>query len=177
MPDRRKDAGWVGAQLATDVTSLWSEIAGGFVGTLVLTTVLRAAGELGVTRMDLPFLLGTSVTDRRGPAKALGYLFHFIIGMIFALAYGAFFAAVGRSGWFLGAVLGSVHALFVGTVLVNVLLPIVHPRIGTPETAADDIALLEPPGFLMLNYGRNTFLITLAAHIAYGAIVGWAYRS
>jgi len=24
----------------------------------------------------------------------------------------------------------------------------------------------------MLNYGRNTFLITLVAHIAYGAIVG-----
>ena len=24
----------------------------------------------------------------------------------------------------------------------------------------------------MLNYGRNTFVVTLAAHIAFGAIVG-----
>jgi hypothetical protein len=157
--------------------SFWSEISGGFVGTLVLTTVLRAATELGVTRMDLPFLLGTSVTDRRGPAKVWGYVFHFVIGLLFAIAYGGFFAAVGKSGWVLGALLGALHAMFMGTVLVNVLLPIVHPRIGTPETAADESALLEPPGFLMLNYGRNTFLVTLAAHIAYGAIVGGAYRT
>jgi hypothetical protein len=47
---------------------------------------------------------------------------------------------------------------------------------GTPETAANEIALVEPPGFLMLNYGRNTFLITLLAHIAYGAIVGLTIR-
>jgi hypothetical protein len=47
---------------------------------------------------------------------------------------------------------------------------------GTPETAANEVALVEPPGFLMLNYGRNTFLVMLVAHIAYGAIVGWAVR-
>jgi hypothetical protein len=28
----------------------------------------------------------------------------------------------------------------------------------------------------MLNYGRNTFVVTLVAHIAYGAIVGWIVR-
>jgi hypothetical protein len=28
----------------------------------------------------------------------------------------------------------------------------------------------------MFNYGRNTFLATVAAHVAYGAIVGWAVR-
>jgi hypothetical protein len=28
----------------------------------------------------------------------------------------------------------------------------------------------------MLNYGRNTFLVSLLAHIAFGAIVGWAVR-
>jgi hypothetical protein len=158
------------------VTRLSSELAGGFVGTLVLTTVLRAASELGVTRMDLPFILGTSITDHRNRAKLWGYLLHFVAGLLFALAYGAFFTAVGRSGWTLGALLGVLHALFVSTVVVNVLLPIVHPRIGTTETAANEVALLEPPGFLMLNYGRNTFAVTLAAHIAYGAIVGWSYR-
>ena len=158
------------------MTRLWSEIAGGFVGTLVLTTVLRAASEMGVTRMDLPFLLGTTVTDRRDRAKVWGYLFHFVVGLLFALGYGAIFAAVGRSGWMFGALLGALHALFISTVVVNVLLPIVHPRIGTSETAANQVALLEPPGFLMLNYGRNTFVITLAAHIAYGGIVGWAFR-
>jgi hypothetical protein len=158
------------------VTWVWSEIAGGFVGTLVLTTVLRAASELGMTRMDLPFLLGTTVSDNRTRAKIWGYVFHVVIGLLIALAYGAFFVAVGRSGWELGTLLGLLQTLFVSIVVVNVLLPIVHPRIGTPETAADQVALVEPPGFLMLNYGRSTFVVTLVAHAAYGAIVGWAFR-
>ena len=158
------------------MTTLWSALAGGFVGTLVLSTVLRAASELGLTRMDLPFLLGTAVTDNRRRAKAWGYALHFALGLLFALGYAAIFAAVGVTGWRVGALLGALHAAFVGTVLVNVLLPIVHPRIGTPESAAHEIALLEPPGFLLLNYGRNTFVLTLAAHIAFGAIVGWSVR-
>ena len=158
------------------MTEFWSVITGGFAGTLLLTTVMRAASELGMTRMDLPFLLGTIVTDNRTRAKVWGYVLHFVIGLVFALAYGAFFVATGRSGWAIGAGLGTLHALFVGTVGVNVLLPVVHPRIGTFETAANAIALLEPPGFLMLNYGRNTFLVALISHLAYGAIVGWAFR-
>jgi hypothetical protein len=31
---------------------------------------------------------------------------------------------------------------------------------------------LEPPGFLMLNYGRRTPIVSVLAHVAYGAIVG-----
>jgi hypothetical protein len=158
------------------MTVLWSALAGGFLGTLVLTTMLRSASELGVTRMDLPFLLGTTLTDNRRRAKIYGYLIHFANGLVFAIIYGYCFASIGWSTWWLGALVGALHALFTATVLVNILLPIVHRHIGTPETAADEVALLEPPGFLMLNYGRNTFLVTLAAHIAYGAIVGWAVR-
>ena len=71
---------------------------------------------------------------------------------------------------------GALHAVFTSTVLVNVILPVIHRRIGTPETAANEIALIEPPGFLMLNYGRNTFVVTLVSHAVYGAIVGWAVR-
>jgi hypothetical protein len=158
------------------MTTFWSALAGGFVGTLVLSTLLRAASEFGLTRMDLPFLLGTAVTDDRRRAKVWGYVLHFGLGLLFALGYAAIFAAIGVTGWRAGMVLGALHAAFVGTVLVNVLLPIVHPRIGTPESAANEIALLEPPGFLLLNYGRRTFLLTLLAHIAFGAIVGWSVR-
>ena len=55
---------------------------------------------------------------------------------------------------------------------MNVLLPVVHPRMGSTLSAADSSPLLEPPGFLMRNYGRGTPIATLLAHIAYGAIVG-----
>ncbi len=152
--------------------SLVAALAGGFAGTLVLTTALRAASELGLTRMDLPFLLGAAFTDDRWKAKLFGYLSHFCLGIAFALVYAALFAVIHRSGWWLGAAFGLVHAVFVGTVLVNVLLPAVHPRMGTPTSAANQGPLLEPPGFMMLNYGRSTPLVNLLGHALYGAIVG-----
>ena len=152
--------------------SVWGAIAGGFAGTLVLTTALRAGNELHLTRIDLPFLLGTAFTIDRTRAKALGYVLHFLVGLGFALIYYAIFSAIGHSGWWLGAAFGLVHGLFSGTALVDRLLPLVHPRMGTPSTAAPSASLLEPPGFMMLNYGAQTPLVTLLAHIAYGALVG-----
>lgn len=154
--------------------SVWGALAGGFVGTLLLTTVLRAASELRLTRMDLPFLLGTAFTPDRTRAKALGYVLHFLAGLAFALAYAAVFGATGLAGWGPGAVAGLVHALFAGTALVNELLPLVHPRMGTPSTGAMGGALLEPPGFMMLNYGLGTPVVSVVAHVAYGTIVGGA---
>lgn len=152
--------------------SVWGALAGGFAGTVVLTTILRFASEAGLTRMDLPFLLGTAFTGNRTRAKALGYGLHFIAGLVFALIYYAILRAIGSSGWWLGAAIGLAHALFSGTALVNILLPLVHPRMGTTLTAAPEVALLEPPGLMMRNYGLSTPLASVAAHIAYGAIVG-----
>ena len=86
--------------------SLAGALAGGFVGTLVLTTGLRLAQIAGLTRMDIP------------------------------------------------------------------LLPAVHPRMGTLWSDASESPLLEPPGFMLSNYGRHTALVTLLGHVAYGAIVG-----
>ncbi|MFF8262690.1 hypothetical protein [Streptomyces virginiae] len=152
--------------------SAWGTAAGAFAGTLVLTTALRAAGEMRLTRMDLPFLLGTVVTVDRTRAKVVGYLMHFVNGEVFAFVYYAVFVAIGTAGWWLGALFGLLHGLFAGTALVGVLLPLVHPRMGSTLTSAPEVALLEPPGFLMLNYGPSTPVVTVLAHIGYGAIVG-----
>jgi hypothetical protein len=151
---------------------IWGALVGGVAGTLVLTTMLRGASELGLTRMDLPFLLGTALTEDRVRAKALGYVLHFGFGLLFALAYFVVFVVIDESGFLLGAGFGLVHALFAATALVNVLLPVVHPRMGTGFTPAGSSPLLEPPGFLLLNYGRQTPAVTVVAHLAYGAIVG-----
>lgn len=151
---------------------IWGAVVGGLVGTLVLTTLLRGASELGLTRMDIPFLLGTAVTVDRVRAKAIGYALHFVFGLLFAFAYYAVFSVIDESGFLLGGIFGLVHALFAATALVNVLLPVVHPRMGTGFDAAGSAPLLEPPGFLLLNYGRRTPSVTIIAHIAYGAIVG-----
>ena len=93
---------------------------------VVLTTALRGASELGLTRMDLPFLLGTAFTPDRAERRLIGYALHFVFGIVFALGYWAVFAATGVSGVWIGALLGLVHALFAGTALVSVVLPVVH---------------------------------------------------
>jgi hypothetical protein len=152
--------------------TIWGALAGGLVGTVVLTSGLRIAQELGWTRMDIPLLLGTAFTDNRSRANVVGYALHFVNGLLFALAYYAVFAAVGHAGWLFGLGLGFVHALFAGGALVTVLLPAVHPRMGTPWSDAEETPLLEPPGFLLRNYGDQTALGTVLAHLAYGAIVG-----
>jgi hypothetical protein len=152
--------------------SVWAALAGGFVGTLVLTTAFRAANELKLTRTDLPFLLGTAFTADRTRAKALGYVLHFVNGQIFALVYFAVFLAIGHANWWLGGAFGLVHGVFAGTALVNILLPLVHPRMGGPMTTAPRVAQIEPPGFLMLNYGLSTPLLSMVGHIGYGAIIG-----
>src|SRR5690349_8481386 len=108
--------------------TIWAAFAGGFVGTLVLTTFLQASSALGLSRIDLPFLLGTAFSGDRVRAKALGYGLHFIVGLAFALIYFSIFAAIGHSGWWLGAIVGLVHGVFAATALVGTLLPLVHPR-------------------------------------------------
>ena len=152
--------------------SLWGALAGGIVGTLVLTSSLRLTQALGVTRMDIPLLLGTVFSEDRRRATAIGYAVHFSNGLIFSLGYAAVFFAVDEAGWLFGALLGVVHAAFAGGTLVNILLPAIHPRMGTPWSDAEETPVLEPPGFMLVNYGRHTVIATLIAHIAYGAIVG-----
>ena len=155
----------------TEVT-LGGALAGGAVGTVVLTSGLRFAQAAGWTRMDIPLLLGTIFTDNRDRASVIGYALHFLNGLLFALVYYAIFEAVGQAGWAFGAILGVVHAAFAAGILVTVLLPVVHPRMGTLWSDAEDSPILEPPGFLLVNYGRRTAIGTLIGHVAYGAIVG-----
>ena len=152
--------------------SIWAALVGGFLGTVVLTTALRAASELRLTRMDIPFLLGTAFSEDRRRAKAIGYGLHFLAGIVFALMYWAAFSVIGEASWWLGGLFGLVHVAFAGSALVNVMLPVVHPRMGTHATSARSTPLLEPPGFMLVNYGRHTALVTVLGHIAYGAIVG-----
>ena len=59
-----------------------------------------------------------------------------------------------------------------GGALVNAILPAVHPHMGTPWSDAEETPILEPPGFLLANYGRRTAIVNILAHAAYGAIIG-----
>jgi hypothetical protein len=152
--------------------SVWGALAGGLVGTIVISIGLAIAQAAGWSRMDLPLLLGTAVAEDRNVARAAGWAIHFAFGLLFSLVYYAIFAAVGHAGWLFGLVLGAVHAAFAGGPLTNAILPAVHPRMGRPWSDARDTPLLEPPGVMLTNYGAGTVVVTTVLHLAYGAIVG-----
>ena len=78
-------------------SALW-----GFVGTVVLTGLLAGSQGLGLTRMNIPFMLGTMVTGDRDRAKLLGFGMHLINGWLFALGYAAAFESWRRTTWWLG---------------------------------------------------------------------------
>ena len=88
--------------------SLW-----GFVGTVVLTGLLAGSQALGLTRMNIPFMLGTMVTPDRDRAKVVGFGMHLVNGWLFAAVYAAAFQSWRRATWWLGALIGLVHAGFV----------------------------------------------------------------
>jgi hypothetical protein len=152
--------------------SVWGALAGGAIGTVVVSTGLQLAQAAGWTRMDMPLLFGTAFVEDRNRARAVGTVINLVYGLLFSLVYAGVFAAVGRAGWLFGLALGAVHAGLVGGPLTNVLLPAVHPRMGKAWSDAAETPLLEPPGFMLANYGGRTIIVTTLLHLAYGAIVG-----
>ena len=150
-------------------------IVWGFAATVVLTTIMTASKYLGFTRMDIPFLLGTLMTQNRNKASWVGFAAHLLMGWFFAFIYGAAFETSGTASWWFGATIGFVHAAFVlvaGLPVLNAL----HPRMARPFQGPTPTRQLEPPGFLALNYGKGTPAITFLAHLIYGAILGFFYN-
>lgn len=147
----------------------------GFVATVVLTGSMAASQGLGLTRMNIPFMLGTMVREDRDQAKLVGAGMHMLNGWIFSAIYAAAFESWRRATWWLGAGIGLVHGLFV-LVAAMPLMPGMHPRMASEETGPTPTRQLEPPGFMGLNYGRRTPISVLLAHLVFGAILGQFYR-
>ena len=66
--------------------NLHSILVWGFAATVVLTSLTIAGQSLGLTRIDIPFILGTMFTPDRDRAKVIGLVVHLVNGWIFALA-------------------------------------------------------------------------------------------
>ena len=146
----------------------------GFLGTIVLTTVLAGSQGVRLTRMNLPYMLGTMFTPDRDRAKLVGFVIHLVNGWAFSLLYVAVFHSLRRATWWLGAAIGLVHAAFVLTVAMRII-PGLHPRMASEQQGPTVARQLEPPGFLALNYGVQTPLSVVVAHVLFGAILGGFY--
>lgn len=143
----------------------------GVIATAALTAVMMGAQLAGWTRLDLPLMLGTLVVPDPDRARVAGFFIHLVNGQGFALGYAAAFAAGGRATWWAGGLLGALHGAVALLVIVP-LLPGVHRHMASERAGPSSGAALEPPGLLALNYGRETPLITMAAHVAYGVALG-----
>jgi hypothetical protein len=146
----------------------------GFAGTVVLTTVMAGSQGLGLTRMNLPYLLGTIFTPNRDRAKVYGVALHLLNGWIFSLVYVAALHASALFSWWFGAAIGLVHGAFVIVVAMPVL-PGMHPRMASEIQGPTVVRQLEPPGFLGRNYGIQTPISAVVAHVIFGAIIGAFY--
>ncbi|HEY1006765.1 MAG TPA: hypothetical protein VGD92_06280 [Sphingobacteriaceae bacterium] len=152
--------------MSTGEVFLW-----GFGATLVLTVILAASRPLGLTRMDLPFLLGTLITADRDKAPWYGFLIHLVIGWVFAFIYTYAFSSAGLHTWWFGMTVSFVHGAFVLSVGLQ-LVAAFHPRMAQPYQGPTPTRQLEPPGYFALNYGRGTPAVTMLAHLVYGAALG-----
>ena len=154
----------------------WSSwLLWGFVATLALTTLSAGAQGFGLTRMNLPYVLGTILTPNRDRAKLYGFFMHMGMGLMFSLLYVLIFQSLDEANWWLGVLIGIAQALFMLLVVVS-LMPGLHPRMASEQQGPTAQNLLEPPGFLALHYGVRTPVAVLISHIVFGAILGAFYQ-
>src|SRR3569832_2509181 len=93
----------------------------GFGATIVLTPLTIAGQSRGLTRIDIPFIVGTMFTADRDKAKFVGVVVHILYGWAFAIVYARFFENLHAPSWWLGAAFGVVQGIFVVTVLLPAL--------------------------------------------------------
>ena len=151
-----------------------SALLWGFVATVFLTGIMAGSQGVGLTRMNIPYMLGSILTADRDRARLYGLFVHFVNGWLFALVYAFAFEAWGRAEWWLGVGIGLVQALFVLTAAMAIL-PGMHPRMAGEQRGPTPTRQLEPPGFFVLNYGARTPASIILAHLVYGAIISAFY--
>ena len=94
-------------------TKISKSILGGLVGTTLMTLVTMIAPMMGMPKMSAPAMLA-GMMDM---PLAVGYIMHFMIGIVFAFAYTFLFASQVkiRNIFLKGAVFGFIVFVFAGS--------------------------------------------------------------
>ena len=130
--------------------------AAGLIGTAVMTTLLLIEPSVGLPQIAMGQILSTSMGSTaahlpNGPA--VGWLIHFVMGMVLAMVYAAFIVRVLPGS---ALVRGSIFG-----VLVFVLAQVTFmPLVGGGVFSHGDLELLAG---------------SLLGHLVYGASMGWIY--
>lgn len=127
-------------------------IVAGLAGTLAMTMVMLMAPLMGMP----PMPIGKMLADFMGMPEALGWVAHFMIGTVLAIAYAFIFASKLPGS---GVVRGALYGLlpwFLSQIMVN-------PMMGAGIFASNT------PAPTMMVVG------SLMGHMIYGAVVGGVY--
>lgn len=158
----------------------WEGLVAGGVATVVMTLLMQIGAAMGMTRMNMPLMLGSMLVRERERARKLGWMMHFANGLAFGLVYALVFWAVDpvsvASAWWIGLVVGAVHGVV--ALAAMPMMSAMHPRVrpAGAASAAGDVALPEF-GFGGRGFGAGTPAGIMVGHLVFGLVWGlvlWA---
>jgi hypothetical protein len=139
-------------RIASMNSSLAKSVIAGFVATIAMTVVMLMAPLMGMPEMNIGKMLGGFM----GVPAFIGWIGHFVVGIVLAVAYGQFFAArLPGAAWVRGILYGLLPWLM-SQVVVN------------PMMGAGVFASQTPSPVLMV-------MGSLLGHMVYGAVLGLVY--
>ncbi len=139
-------------------------IVAGVVGTVVISMIMAMAPRMGMPKMAIWEMLGTMFSKEGN--LALGWIMHFMMGVVFAIIYAALWAAgIGSATLLSGVIFGVAHFLVAGLMMGGI--PMMHAGIKAGTVKA--------PGVLMLNSGVMGLMGGLIGHAVYGLVVALVY--
>lgn len=133
-------------------TNLLKAIMAGVAGTIVMTMMTMVAPMMGMPEMDIPKMLGNFM----GVPVIVGWLAHFMVGVVLAVIYAyAFYPKLSSAPVLKGIIYSIIPWLAVQLML--------NPMMGAGLFAANT------PVPLMMVMG------SLVGHLVYGIIIGLVY--
>lgn len=154
--------------------SVWQALVGGLAGTAAMTAMMAMGKATGMTRIDMPLMLGGMLTGDDDRARSIGQVIHFFNGMvIFGLVYAALLSAIPGAAWWTAAWIGLIHGLI--AVMAMPMMGAMHPRVAL-EGAPDALPMVNP-GLGGRNFGGGTPLGLVVGHVLYGVVLGAVYAA
>lgn len=140
-------------------------VVAGLIGTTVMSLMMALSPRMGMPKMAIWEMLGSMFNPQGN--NALGWVMHYMMGVIFALVYAALWSAgIGAAsiGW--GALFGVVHWLAAGLMMGG--MPMMHAGIRS--------GAVDAPGVYMLaSGGAKAFMGGTVGHVLYGIVVALVY--
>lgn len=142
-------------------------IASGFLATLAMTTIMYVVPLVGMGQVDAPLWTARLFVTDPTLAAVAGLILHLFVGFAFAWLYAK------RVEPKLNLQPASAGLLF-GVVLWIFAQAVAVPALGALADLVHGGGSVSP-GFLAVRLGADGAFASLAAHLAYGAVLGSVY--